>query len=169
MPPPHHSSVLTRHIVPHVLYFCTLLNLHRQSVALPSFRLPQRISHHYRLHPLFRCASTDGHGGETTDEHPQPKVRVRSWYVSAAPILCGLWKKNVIADREKLNRRICSQAWLQNGIGQVAHQAPDPEPEHHGRRLDVCELSLLASDSAGAVGSPWLAIRKERKCEQVDG
>ena len=41
-------------------------------------------------------------------------------------------------------------AGLLQGARLVAAQTADPEPEHHGRRLDVRQLPLLAPDPVGA-------------------
>lgn len=43
-------------------------------------------------------------------------------------------------------RQLFLQAGLFCRTGQLSHQATDPESVQHGRRLDVLELSLLASN-----------------------
>lgn len=58
-------------------------------------------------------------------------------------------------------RRIRSQARLLHSIGEVVDQTSDTESEYHGRRLDVCQLSFLASNLAGATGGSWMVRQRE--------
>ena len=47
-----------------------------------------------------------------------------------------------------LCRQICQRPWLPNLPCQISYQAPSPESQHHGCRLDVCELPLLSPHSS---------------------
>lgn len=69
----------------------------------------------------------------------------------------------------KANRCIRRQAWLHHRTSQIADQTANPEPQHHGRRLDVCELSLLPSNFVGTIASFRMGQCEEGKCEQADG
>ena len=55
-----------------------------------------------------------------------------------------------------LRRQIRNGPRLPNRPRQVPHQAPDPKPQHYGRRLDVRQLSLLAPHPSRAARRPGL-------------
>ena len=43
-----------------------------------------------------------------------------------------------------LCRCLCLQTRLLQAPGQISSEVADPESQHHGRRLDVCQLPLLS-------------------------
>ena len=60
-----------------------------------------------------------------------------------------------------LSRQIRARPRLQSRPRQIPHQAPDPESQHNGRRLDVRQLPLLASHPLRAPRGPRLDRQRE--------
>ena len=59
-------------------------------------------------------------------------------------------------DTNGTRRWFRSRTWILQGACLFSSQVADPEPVHHGCRLDVRQLPLLSPDPVRASPGPWM-------------